>query len=121
MGRTTDACAGQPAYRSLNYRTVEEIQRNFVKQGKRNGFSRLFGSRKDKEVITAWRQDLAGILHIFNVRSAGFIWHTLMAPFQTELVINTHVMVAEIRRNGLTGQGGTHPQHHPVSVIPIHC
>jgi len=36
--------------------------------------------------------------------------------FQTELTINTNVLVAEMHRNALTGQKGTDSQHHSASA-----
>ena len=57
------------AYRSLNHRTVAEIQNQVIERGKRNAFSRAFHSKTDKDAIVAWRQDLIRILQIFNVRS----------------------------------------------------
>ena len=38
-----------------------------TKQSQRNIGSRLFHSKNDKEEITSWKQDLNGILQIFNV------------------------------------------------------
>jgi len=78
---------------------------------------RLFHAKKDKETIAAWKVDLNRILHIFNVRPVGPPWRSLIVPppFQTELTINTHLMVADIHRNALTGQEGTERQHRSVS------
>jgi len=54
-----------------------------------------------KDAIAAWNQDLNRILGIFNVRSIGngSARYILMASFQTELGINTHLLVVDIHRN----------------------
>ena len=63
-------CASSdPAYQDLNRRTVAEIQRKIVGQGKRRAVSRFSYAKSDKDAIVGWRQDLNRILHIFNVRS----------------------------------------------------
>ena len=43
--------------------------------------------------------DLNGFLHVFNVRSINFTWSSLIVPFQTELAVNTHVAVSDIRND----------------------
>ena len=50
-------------------RTVKDIEEKITKKGKRNLLSRLVNAKDDKEIIGAWKSDLTGILHIFNVRS----------------------------------------------------
>jgi hypothetical protein len=52
----------------INRRTVTEIQRKVVKQGKRNPISRFILAKSNKDKIAAWRQDLVRVLHVFNVR-----------------------------------------------------
>jgi len=47
---------------------VAEIQTNIIERGRRNGLSRMFHAKNDKETIATWRVDLNGILHVFNVR-----------------------------------------------------
>ena len=39
-----------------------------------------------------------------------------LPTFQTELAINSHIMLSDIHRNVLTGQGGVDSQHHLVSA-----
>jgi len=56
---------------ALNRRTVAEIQGNVIEKGERNLFSRIIHARNDKDVIAAWRVELNGVLHVFNVRSTG--------------------------------------------------
>ena len=88
-----------------------------VKQGKRSSVSRFLRSKGDKDKITAWRNDLTRILQVFNVRSVCSIWvHCLLASFQTELIINTNVMVADIHRNVLAGQEGASGRNDSVGV-----
>ncbi|KAF9787323.1 hypothetical protein BJ322DRAFT_716471 [Thelephora terrestris] len=80
--------------------TVAEIQRKITKQTKRNAVGRIFHARDDVEAIAAWKLDLNNILQVFN----------------TELAIDTHIMVANIQRNVLTNQGGADGKHQSVSV-----
>ena len=61
--------------------------------------SRLAYAKNDKEKIAAWKLDLNWILHVFNVRLVTFTWLLLIAPFQTELSLNTHVTVSDIRHD----------------------
>ena len=53
----------------LDRRTLAEIQRKVVKQGKRNAASRFIHAKGDKDKIAAWKQDLVRVLNVFNVRS----------------------------------------------------
>ena len=53
----------------LSIRTVAEIQRHIIKRGKRNAISRHYHAKDDRDAIVAWRLDLNGILHVFDVRS----------------------------------------------------
>ena len=58
------------AYDGLSRRTVAAIQKQTVKKGKRDIFSR-FIRKDDKDVIAGWKQDFIRILQIFHVRSVG--------------------------------------------------
>jgi hypothetical protein len=92
-----------------------------MKQRKRNAVSRHLHAKNDKERIAAWRSDLIKILHVFNVRSIPSVRLLLTRHSQTELAINTHVavselgqnvtsthiMVSDIHRNMMKGQGGS--------------
>ena len=104
------------AYLVIDRRAVECMQKKVVKQGKRNAASRLFHAKSDKDAIAAWKQDLARVLHIFNVRSVYSPWHSLTSPFQTELAINTHILVTEIHGNALANREGARGKHRSVSV-----
>ena len=77
---------------------MAEIQRGIVKGGKRSAISRVFHAKDDQGTIAAWRLDLNRILHIFNVRSITSVWPWLTARFQTELAINTNVVVSDVHR-----------------------
>ena len=50
---------------------MADIQRKLVKWGKRNGISRRFHAKDDKEMIATWRLDLNKILQIFNACSVA--------------------------------------------------
>jgi len=78
---------------------VAEIQRKVIKQGGRGAVSRLFSARSDKEVIAGWKAELNRILLVFNVRSIVLTLTSLTVPFQTELVVNIHVAVSDIRHD----------------------
>ena len=91
---------------------MAEIQRNIVNQGKRNVFSRHFHAKTDKETIAGWRLDLNRILHVFNVRSIPSVRISLTVRPQTELAINTnvvvtstHTIVSEIHRTMVESRG----------------
>jgi len=116
-------------YRAINRSTVAGIQEKVIEKCGRNLLSRLANAKNDKETITAWKLDLNRILHVFNVRSAMAAWPSLTVHSQTELAINTHhgvvntqVMVSEIHRSVVKGQGGTDNQHQSVGDVctPFH-
>jgi len=54
---------------SADLRTVADIQRKIIKQGKRNAVTQFFHAKNDKETIAAWRVDLNRMLLVFNVSS----------------------------------------------------
>ena len=68
VSRTCNTHTGPETYRSVNHRTVANIQGRVIKLGKRNPVSQLFHAKSDKEALAAWRQELNSVLHIFNVR-----------------------------------------------------
>ena len=130
-------CALKCTHRSVNRRTVAGIQNNVIKQGQRSVVSRVFHSKTDKDAIAAWRQDLNRILQIFTVRSINPTWQSLIHHLQVELlmsthltvadthltvqdthstVADTHLMVADIHRNVLATQAGPDGQNPPVST-----
>jgi hypothetical protein len=75
-------------------RTIGEIQKNVEDKGEQHRVVGFLNARGDKDLIAGWRQELVEVLPVFNVRSVGPVWHSLTSCFQTELAINTHVMVA---------------------------
>jgi hypothetical protein len=89
---------------------VAEIQKKVIKRSGRNAVSRLLQAKNDKEKIAGWRVELNRILHVFNVRSVISAWSSLTVNFQTELAVNTHTIVSDIRddvskiREGIGGQ-----------------
>jgi hypothetical protein len=106
---------------------MAKIQGKVVKQGKRNSLYRFVLSKPDKDKIAAWKQDFMRILHVFNVRAIGSVWHSyanLAAPFQTELAIDTNMtvtdtntMVAGMYRNMVTEREGASGRNHSVGTI----
>ena len=71
------------------------------------------------EAIATWRSDLNRVLHVFNVRLVGSILLSLTFLLQTELAINTNVVVSNIYRGMVMSQGGTDGLHRSVSA-PSH-
>ena len=57
--------------------------------------SRHLHAKNDKEKIAAWRLDLDRILQVFNVRSIVIVRQLLTLDSQTKLAINTNVTVSE--------------------------
>ena len=53
---------------------MDKIQEKITKKSKRHRVSRVFHSESDKDTIAAWKIDLYGILHLFNVRSITSVW-----------------------------------------------
>ena len=68
--------------------------------------------------MDGWRSDLNRLLHVFNVRSVDSGRQPLTASlyFQTELAMNTHLMVSDIYRNVVAGQEGGDGQNRSVSA-----
>jgi hypothetical protein len=60
---------------AIDCRAVVAMQRRVDKQGKRSVAFRFILAKGDKDRIAAWNQDLVRILHVFNVRSIGFVWN----------------------------------------------
>jgi hypothetical protein len=119
VSQTGSPHAERSTHRRLDRRTVAKIQGKVVKQGKRNAFHRFVLSKTDKDKIAGWKQEFMRVLHVFNVRSIGFVVHSfanLTATFQTELAIDTNMMVADIYRNILTEQEGSSRQKHSVGT-----
>ena len=108
---------------------MTEIQGNVAKRGKRNAISRRIHAKDDHKAIGTWRSDLDRILHVFNVRSTVSVWISLTVNLQTELAVNTlvvvsdvrhgvvgtHAMVSDIHRSVMRGQEGAGNQRRLVS------
>ena len=60
--------------------------------------TRAFYARSDKDVIAAWKQEFSKILQIFHVCLVSSVWPRLTGFLQTELAVNTHVVVTSGRR-----------------------
>ena len=79
---------------------------DLVELDKRNPVSRVFHAKSDGDTITGWRMDLNRYLHIFNVRLTV---HSLQAPLtvhlQTELALQTHVAVSDVRQEVARNHG----------------
>jgi len=91
----------------------------------------MFHAKDDKETIATWRLDLNRILDVFNVRGLTPARPPLTAHFQTELAINTNVLVSDVHRDMLNthsivsdihrtivaSQGGADGNNQSVSAI----
>ena len=90
-----------------------------IKQSGRNAVSRLFHAKSDKETIAGWKAELNRILLVFNVRSIALAWPSLIVSFQTELVVNIHVAVSDIRHDVSKIREENSGQVRSVSVITL--
>jgi hypothetical protein len=129
VSQTGNLYAERRTHRRLDRRTVVKIQGKVVKQRKRNALYRFVVSKTDKDKIAGWKEDFIRILHVFNVRSIGFVVHSftnLSAPFQTELAIDTNMTVTDTKtivtdtqtmiRNMLTEREGDSGKNHSVGT-----
>ena len=78
---------------------MKKIEQDTFEKGKRNRFSRLIRAKSDKDTIASWKSDLNRILLVFNVRSVAYVRSLLTVHSQTELVVNTHNTVSDVRRD----------------------
>ena len=62
-------------YGDVYHRTVAEIQRDVIKQGKRNVVYRALRAKANKDKIASWKKHLLWVLNVFNVRSIGSVMH----------------------------------------------
>ena len=62
-------------YGDVSRRTVAEIQRNVIKQGKRNVVYRALRAKANKDKIAGWKNHLLWVLNVFSVRSIGSVRH----------------------------------------------
>jgi hypothetical protein len=98
---------------------VAEIQRKVIKQSGRNAVSRLLRAKNDKETIAGWKLELNRILHVFSVRLFVFVWASLIVLFQTQLILNIHVNVSDIRNDMSKIREGIGGKVQPVSMSRI--
>ena len=78
---------------------MAEIQGKVTKRSGRGAVSRFLHAKNDRETIAIWKSDLNRILHVFNVRSVVSTLASLITPLQTELAMNTHVTVSDMRQD----------------------
>ena len=65
----------------------------------------MFYAKKDEATIAAWRSDLDGILHVFEVHLiVQPLFIALTVHLQTELALHTHAAVSDVRQ----GVANTH-------------
>jgi len=88
-----------------------------IKQGGRNTVSRHFNAKHDKEKIAAWRLDLTRILQVFNVRSFISVWLLLTRRSQTELAVNTNVIVTELEHTVTSTHNMVTEIHHSMVQV----
>ena len=62
-------------YGDVYHRTVAEIQRDVIKQGKQNVAYRALRAKANKDMIASWKKQLLWVLNVFNVRSIGSVGH----------------------------------------------
>ncbi|KAF9780530.1 hypothetical protein BJ322DRAFT_1112528 [Thelephora terrestris] len=72
--------------------TIDEIQKKVEEMGKKSVVRGFLNAKNEKDAIAGWRQELGEVLQVF----------------QTELAVNTHVMVAGTYKNVLAIQEGAH-------------
>jgi hypothetical protein len=57
------------------------------------------------------------VLPTLSVRLVNLLKRLLGDPFQTELLMNNHAILFDIRPNGSADEGGTDNQHQSVRTI----
>ena len=96
---------------------VADIQGRVTKQSQRGRASRFLHAKGDKEKIAGWKAELNKILHVFQVRSVASPPTLLIASFQTELAINTHVVLSDTQNTVVDTCNTVNNTHHIVSDI----
>jgi len=96
---------------------VAGIQKHIIKRGRRSGVSRMFHAKDDKETIATWRSDLNRVLHVFNVCPITPARPPLTVRLQTELAINTNVVVYDVHHDVLNTQTVVSNTHVIVSEL----
>ena len=72
MSQISTACAYLLAYWCLNRRTLAEIEKEVVEQGKLDYYSQIMVTRGNRDKVAAWNQDLVRALLAFKVRLIDF-------------------------------------------------
>ena len=98
-------------------RTVNGIQENIVKRGRRNVISRHYHAKDDKEAIATWRLDLNRVRRVFNVRSTISVWPLLTFHFQTELRIDTRATGSDAHQDATNEHTVISNIHHNVANV----
>ena len=88
-----------------------------IKRRNRNAISRHIHAKHDKEKIAGWSSDLTRILQVFNVRSFISVWLLLTRRSQTELAVNTHVIVTELEQNVTSTHIMVTEIHHSMAQV----
>ena len=96
---------------------VADIQRRVTNQSQRGWASRFLHVKNDKERIASWKTELNKILHVFQVRPVASSPTLLIASFQTELAINTHVVLSDTQNTVVDTRNTVNKTHHIVSDI----
>jgi len=104
-----------PTHHALNRRTVAGIQKKIIEKRGRHLLSRILHAKNDKEAIPAWKLDLNRILHIFNVCPVITVWPSLITHSQTELAINTTLIVSDVHHGVVNTQAMVSDVHHDVT------
>ena len=69
-------------------------------------------------MIAAWKSDLNRFLQVFNVRLVCLrLLTTDFPPLKTELILNTHIIVADVRRDVSKIRQDTRSQNLEVSDV----
>jgi len=98
---------------------MDEIQKHIIKWGKRNVISRGYHAKDDKKAITAWKLNLDGVLHIFNVCSVTFVWRLLTFRFQTELWMNPRAAISDTHQDAANKHTIVSNFHRDTSDIEV--
>ena len=100
-------------------RITAEIQRNIIKQGKRNPISQRYHAKDDKEAIATWRLRLDRVRHIFNVRSVTSALPSLTVRLQTELGMITHTTLSSAHQDSVKKNTITTDIHRDTSDAEV--
>ena len=103
-----------PAHRPPNHRTMAGIQEKIIEKCGQNLVSRLAHVKNDKQTITTWMFDLNRILHIFNICPVIAVCSLLTTHSQTELAINTNLIVSDVHHSVVNADTMVSDMHHNI-------